>query len=75
MSMAAKLRWSGRPSATSAASRIIPAPARALRHGWVVLLNVAKALAAVGAFALPFAAVALPFVLAWRLWRPRRLAR
>ena len=58
-------------------SENIPAPSRALRHGWVVLLNGAKGLAAVAAFALPFAVVAVPMLLGWRVVqrRTRRLAR
>ena len=57
-------------------SENIPAPSRALRHGWVVLLNVGKGVAAAAAFALPFAAVGVPLVLLWRAVqrRPRRLA-
>jgi hypothetical protein len=55
----------------------IPAPSRALRHGLVVLVNVAKGLTAVAAFALPFVVVALPLLLAWRVVqrRTRRLVR
>ncbi len=55
----------------------IPAPSSALRHGWVMLLNVGKGIAAAGAFALPFVVVALPVVLGWRVVqrRTRRLAR
>ena len=60
-----------------APSENIPAPSRALRYGWVVLVNVAKGVAAAGAFALPFAAVAVPLFLGWKVVqrRPRRLAR
>ena len=54
----------------------IPAPSRTLKHGWVGLGNVAKGLAAVAAFALPFVVVVGPLVLLWRVVqrRPRRLA-
>lgn len=54
----------------------IPAPARALRHGWVVLLNVLQVGAAAVAFALPLALLAVPAVVGWRLVqrRARRLA-
>ncbi len=57
-------------------SEDIPAPGRALRHGWVVLVNVLKVAGAALAFALPFAVLAVPALLAGRSWRrrARRLA-
>jgi hypothetical protein len=54
----------------------IPAPTRALRHGWVVLLNVLKASAAAVAFVAPFSLVVVPALVGWRVVqrRARRLA-
>jgi hypothetical protein len=63
-------------AATEEGGDDIPAPSRALRNGWEVLVDAAKVLAAGVAFAAPFALVVVPGAVAWRFVqrRGRRLA-